>query len=48
MVLRSKFSTLFFIEFINKMRLFHIQLLNSNLTNPKSRIGNNLETSEQL
>lgn len=30
------------------MRLFYIPLLNNNLTNRKSRIGNNLETSETL
>jgi hypothetical protein len=34
--------------FINKMRLFYILLYNKHLTNRKSRIGNDLETSEQL
>ena len=34
--------------FINKMRLFAILLFYKHLINRKSRIGNNLETSETL
>jgi hypothetical protein len=33
---------------INKMRLFDTSLSNNNLANRKSRIGNDLETSEVL
>jgi len=35
-------------SFINKMRLFSISLFYKHLTNRKSRIGNDLETSETL
>lgn len=41
-------SELLMKRFINKMRFLSISLFNRHLANRKSRIGNDLETSEVL